>query len=98
MRKIVKPEKNVVEHPNGDVQINGRFLNVDGEVSIHGERGRFRYTGFSRASDGKLVLHFVGGAVGHEKMRAFHPDKVKTVHNVRTKGRQWIFSSKTSKK
>ena len=82
---------NTVIHPNGDIQVNGRFLNLDGEVSIQGERGRFRYVGFSYTSDGRVVLNFVGGAMNHELMRSFYPDRVKTVHNVRTKGRRkWM--------
>ena len=67
-------------HPNGEIQVNGRWMNIDAEVSIIGERGRFRYKGFSHTSDGKLVLHFIGGNNGHDMMRSFYPDRVKTVH------------------
>lgn len=88
---------NVVVHPNGDVQVNGRYLDLDGEVSIVGERGRFRYIGFTRTSEGKIVLNFVGGSIGHELMRSFYPERVKTVHNARTKGRRkWVNASKNS--
>lgn len=71
----------VVIHESGEIQVNGRWLNVDSEVTINGERGRFRYTGFSHSSEGKLILHFVGGSNGHDMMRSFYPDRVKTVHN-----------------
>lgn len=73
----------VTIHPNGEVQVNGRHLTVGLEVSVHGERGRFRYTGFTWSSDGKLVLCFVGGKSGRELMRSFYPSKVRTVHNKR---------------
>lgn len=71
----------VVIHANSDIQVNGRWLNIGSEVTIAGERGRFRYTGFSHTSEQKLVLHFVGGANGHEMMRSFYPERVKTIHN-----------------
>lgn len=76
----------VVVHANGEVQINGRWLNIDAEVSITGERGRFKYLGFSTTSDGKTVLNFIGGKPGRERLRYFYPDRVKTVHNKRRAG------------
>lgn len=86
---------NTVVHPTGEIQINGRFLNLDGEVSIQGERGRFKYIGFSTTSEGRVVLNFVGGPIGHEMMRSFYPERVKTVHNLRTAGRRrWIMKGK----
>lgn len=73
----------VVIHQNGEIQVNGRWLNIDSEVSIAGERGRFRYLGYSHSSDGKVVLNFVGGSTNHEMLRSFYPERVKTVHNTK---------------
>jgi hypothetical protein len=73
----------VTVNPEGGIQINGRHLLVGSIVSVYGERGRFRYTGFTHSGDGKLILCFVGGKSGHEMMRSFYPEKVRTVHNSR---------------
>lgn len=59
-----------------------RKLTEGTEVSITGERGRFRYTGESTTSTGKLVYHFVGGVSGHEQMRSFYPSRIKRVHRI----------------
>lgn len=75
----------VVVHANGDVQVNGRWLNIGSEVSVTGERGRFRYLGHSKSSDGKLILNFLGGSNGHELMRSFYPERIKTVHNTKSR-------------
>lgn len=78
---------NVVVHANGDVQVNGRWMNIDSEVSIAGERGRFRYLGHSTTSEGKIVLNFIGGSGSHHLLRSFYPDRVKTVHNNKKRGK-----------
>jgi muramoyltetrapeptide carboxypeptidase LdcA involved in peptidoglycan recycling len=75
----------VVVHSNGEVQVNGRWLNIDSEVSITGERGRFRYLGHSITSENKIVLNFIGGNGSHHLLRSFYPDRIKTVHNKREK-------------
>jgi len=71
----------VVVHADGEVQINGRWLNIDSEVSITGERGKFKYLGHSITSEGKVVLNFVGGGSSKHLLRSFYPDRVKVVHN-----------------
>lgn len=71
----------VVVHQNYEIQVNGRWLNIDSEVSIYGERGKFRYLGHSLTPEGKLVLNFVGGKNGRELLRSFYPEKIKTIHN-----------------
>lgn len=73
----------VVVHEDGQIQINGRWLSIDSEVSITGERGKFRYLGRNTTSAGKIVLNFVGGNRSHEMLRSFYPERVKTVHNTR---------------
>jgi len=78
----------VVVHANGEgyeLQINGRWLNIDSEVSITGERGKFKYLGHSTTSGGKLVLNFVGGGSNKHLLRSFYPERVKTVHNKKGK-------------
>lgn len=59
-----------------------RKLDVGTEVSISGERGRFRFTGSSTTARGRLVYHFIGGIDGHEQMRSFYPERVKRVHRI----------------
>lgn len=70
----------VVVHDDGRVQVNGRWLEPGAEVSISGERGRFRYIKLSTTSDGRVVLDFIGGRSNHEVLRSFYPDRVRTVH------------------
>lgn len=78
----------VVVHPNGEVQVNGRWMNIDADVTITGERGKFKYKGYSTTSEGKTVLNFHGGPPGRERMRFFYPDRVKTVHNKKKRVKQ----------
>lgn len=59
-----------------------RKLTEGTEVSIVGERGRFRYTGESVTGTGKVVYHFIGGVDGHEQMRSFYPSRIKRVHRI----------------
>lgn len=61
---------------------NGRRLQLGTEVSIKRERGRFRFVNASTTSDGKTVLHFIGGAAGREVFRSFYPDRVRRVHRI----------------
>ncbi|HEX6506303.1 MAG TPA: hypothetical protein VF221_01605 [Chloroflexota bacterium] len=59
-----------------------RKLEPGTEVSITGERGRFRFQGESVTGAGKLVYHFIGGMEGHEQMRSFYPSRIKRVHRI----------------
>lgn len=61
---------------------NGRHLVPGTEVSIRGERGRFRFQNARITSTGKTVLNFVGGAAGHEVFRSFYPERVRRVHRL----------------
>lgn len=74
-------------HPDGQIQVNGRWLNIDSEVSIQGKRGKFRYIGYSHSSAGKIVLNFIGGTSDHELMRSFYPEQIKTIHNKKKRGK-----------
>ena len=52
------------------------------EVSIRGERGRFRYVDRRVTAAGRTVLNFIGGPTGHEAFRSFYPERVRTVHRI----------------
>lgn len=58
-------------------KVNGRILTKGTEVSIRGERGRFR---FQRrvVTEQAEWLDFIGGA----RFRSFYPEKVKRVHRI----------------
>lgn len=60
------------------IKVNGRTLDEETEVSIKGERGRFRFVGVFNG-DGSGT--FYGGVTGHEMFRSFHLDRISRVHN-----------------
>lgn len=62
--------------------MNHRKLETGTEVTITGERGRFRYQGQTTTSTGRTVYHFVGGAAGRECFRSFYPERIKRVHRI----------------
>lgn len=59
-----------------------RKLTKGTEVSIHGERGRFRFHSERTTGTGKLVYTFIGGVEGHEQFRSFYPSEIKRVHRI----------------
>jgi hypothetical protein len=71
----------IVLHPDGTLQIRGRYLEIDREVSVFGKRGRYRYKGYSHTSEGKLNLHFIGGPPGREMYHSFYPGEIRRIHN-----------------
>ena len=64
------------------VRVHGRDLQPGTEVSISGERGRFRFIRATTTSAHRVVLDFIGGQPGHECWRSFYPERVKTVHRL----------------
>lgn len=62
-----------------EIQIHGRHVIKDTELSIIGERGRFRFLKQITNGD-KVWIDVVGGAKGAKQMRSFHLDKVRRVH------------------
>lgn len=68
--------------------IHGRHLVKGTEVSIKGERGRFRFIKhvYNPQTDTEWI-DVVGGMSGHEMGRSFRPERVKVVH-VKKKTRQ----------
>lgn len=62
-------------------EANGRHMTPGTEVSISGERGRFRFV--KRVVRGHTEwLDFWGGPKGCEQLRSFYPDRVKRVHRI----------------
>jgi hypothetical protein len=50
------------------------------EMTIIGERGRFRFHHPSWNKDGRLILTFIGGPPGHECWRSFYVEQVRKVY------------------
>lgn len=63
--------------------INGRRLAPGTELSIRGERGRFRFVKHvSRPERGVEWIDVWGGPRHHEQMRSFRPSQVRRVHRI----------------
>ncbi|AER47596.1 hypothetical protein DS6A_42 [Mycobacterium phage DS6A] len=69
---------------SGAPVVRGQELHPGMEVSIRGERGRFRYLRFTETAAGAVVLDFIGGPTGYETWRSFYPDRVARVHRSAT--------------
>ncbi len=78
--KVIRPVVPVVPRP--EVVVHGRLLTPGMEVSIRGERGRFRFKAAAVTSGGRVVCDFIGGPAGHEQWRSFYPERIKTVHRL----------------
>lgn len=88
-RKRKTPETNKIETPKANAHwvvseeyvIHGRHLVKGTEVSIKGERGRFRFIKhvYNPKTDTEWI-DVVGGIAGHESGRSFRPERVRTVH------------------
>ncbi|AYQ98525.1 hypothetical protein I5G71_gp39 [Mycobacterium phage Patt] len=65
-----------------EVRVHGKVLTPGTEVSVRGERGRFRFVKASTTSSGRQVLDFIGGPAGREQWRSFYPERIKTVHRI----------------
>jgi hypothetical protein len=61
---------------------NGRSLERGTEVSIRGERGRFRFLLHTVTEKGVEWVDVMGGPKGAEKYRSFRPDRIRTVHRI----------------
>ena len=75
------------EHPQGwiistEYRANGRVLEPGTEVSITGERGRFRFVRHVISASGAEWIDVVGGANKVTMYRSFRPDRVKRVHRL----------------
>lgn len=63
---------------------SGRHLSPGTEVSIKGERGRFRFVSHTVTDKGVEWIDVVGGPKGCSQWRSFRPDRIKRVHTKRT--------------
>lgn len=80
-------KKNVVNlppdwHEHDHAEANGRHITPGTEVSIRGERGRFRFLKRVTRDSGAEWLDFWGGPKGAEAWRSFSADRVKRVHRI----------------
>lgn len=66
------------------VSPTGRHLSPGTEVSIHGERGRFRFQRHVTNASGVEWIDVIGGPKGVRAWRSFRPDRIKRVHYKRT--------------
>lgn len=63
---------------------SGRHVDPGTELSIRGERGRFRFVEHVRTDRDVEWISVVGGPKGVITFRAFAPDRIKTVHVKKT--------------
>lgn len=71
-------------HEHDNAEANGRHITPGTEVSIRGERGRFRFLKRVTRDDGREWLDFWGGPKGAEAWRSFGADRVRRVHRINT--------------
>lgn len=62
-----------------EIIIHGRNVVLNTELSIKGERGRFRFLKQITNGD-KVWIDVIGGSNGRKQIRSFHLDKVRRVH------------------
>ena len=79
--------------------VNGRTLTPGTEVSIRGERGRFRFLKrVERPERGLEWLDFWGGPKGAENWRSFPLERVRTVHRLKTTDKALVAARKTARR
>lgn len=71
-------------HEHLDAEANGRHITPGTEVSIRGERGRFRFIKRVTRDSGLEWLDFWGGPKGAESWRSFGADRIRRVHRINT--------------
>lgn len=71
-------------HEHDHAEANGRRITPGTEVSIRGERGRFRFLKRVTRDSGAEWLDFWGGPKGCEAWRSFSADQVRRVHRINT--------------
>jgi len=69
-------------HESFEAEANGRHITPGTEVSIRGERGRFRFMKKVTRDNGREWLDFWGGPKGAEAWRSFSEDRIKRVHRI----------------
>jgi hypothetical protein len=82
-----------IEH--AEATVNGRILTRGTEVSIRGERGRFRFLrAIERPEHGLYWLEFWGGPRHSEQWRSFYPERVRRVHRIKTTDKALVAARK----
>lgn len=61
------------------IQINGRHVTAGTELSITGERGRFKFLKHTKTPTAEWI-DVIGGPNNYRTMRSFRPDRVRRVH------------------
>lgn len=83
-RRVADPSDWVA---SAEFTANGRTITRGTEVSIKGERGRFRFVKhITRPERGIEWLDFWGGPKDRESFRSFDPARIRTVHRLATTG------------
>lgn len=68
-----------------EITINGRHIQPGTELSIRGERGRFRFVKHvTRPERGIEWIDVWGGPKGSPQLRSFRPERVRRVHRLKT--------------
>lgn len=81
-RKKTKTNLPADWHEHDSAEANGRHITAGTEVSIRGERGRFRFLKRVTRDDGREWLDFWGGPKGSEAWRSFSADQIRRVHRI----------------
>ncbi|WGH21135.1 hypothetical protein SEA_CASSIA_62 [Arthrobacter phage Cassia] len=71
-------------HEHDHAEANGRHITPGTEVSIKGERGRFRFIKRVVRDSGVEWLDFWGGPKGSPAWRSFGADQIRRVHRINT--------------
>ncbi|UIW13545.1 hypothetical protein PQD80_gp61 [Arthrobacter phage Lizalica] len=71
-------------HEHDSAEANGRHITPGTEVSIRGERGRFRFLKRVTRDSGAEWLDFWGGPKGCESWRSFSASQIRRVHRINT--------------
>ena len=80
------------------VSPSGRHLEVGTEVSIRGERGRFRFMRHVvNHATGAEWMDFWGGPKHAYQWRSFRPDRIRTVHRVNKTDANVLAASRAGK-
>lgn len=78
-----------------EMTVNNRHVSKGTELSIQGERGRYRFV--KHVTNGQAVwIDVWGGPKGREQMRSFRPERVKRVHYKNTTGKSLLEERKAN--
>lgn len=81
-RKVITPSNPLNWTITTEISINGRIVSPGTELSIKGERGRFRFIQHVVNANGVEWIDVVGGKKNYDMFRSFKLDRVKTVHRI----------------